>query len=129
MAKTTIKIIGLDKVTKGLDKGARKPIEDALRELVVTIEGVAKKATPIGVSRFLGAEISHSFSGLQGTIHSPTEYASFVEYGTSKMEARHMEGATKILGQGMFGYALEKVKDYIKKFEDMIADKVKGNIQ
>ena len=52
---------------------------------------------------------------------------SFVEYGTDKMEARHVEGTnTRILGTGPFAYAMEQFKAGVKNGAKEIAKDVEN---
>ena len=123
MATARVEIIGLDKVTNGLDKGAKDAINNALKKVTLSIEREAKKASVVDTG-VLASSIYSKSESMRGIIGSPMQYASFVEYGTEKMDARHMEGIMKIFGTGMFTYALSKLSGYIKDFEKMIADKI-----
>ena len=90
-----------------------------LKDLTLAFERDVKKATVVDTGR-LRASITSNVSGTQGEIMTNVKYAPFVEYGTRYMEARHMEGASKVLGEGMFHY----VTANFKRTADGIAQKV-----
>lgn len=115
MSGFSLKVIGAKEVAGALDKGVSK-LPDKLKNLALKVEGRAKKATVVGFGD-LRSSITHELGENWARIGSNIEYAPFVEYGTSKMEARHMEGGTKVLGQGMLGYTLETMQDELKGFE------------
>ncbi|WP_236886645.1 HK97 gp10 family phage protein [Dehalococcoides mccartyi] len=77
----------------------------------------AKKATVVDTGR-LRASIATQISDLSAEIGTNVEYAPFVEFGTSKMEARHLEGSSKVLGEGMFTFAANNSQEDIDKFSD-----------
>ena len=58
-----------------------------------------------------------------GQVGTNVEYASVVEFGVGKLEARHMEGGTKVLGEGMFAFGLRKLTD---KMKDLLGDIAKS---
>lgn len=62
------------------------------------------KTTPYTPTGRLAASISHVLSHFEAKVGTMVTYAPFVERGTFKMEARHMEGGSKIYGEGPFGY-------------------------
>ncbi len=53
----------------------------------------------------------------------------FVEFGTHKMAARHKEGSNKVLGQGMFSFALEQLKKWISSEEKEISKNIEGKFK
>jgi len=118
-----MKVTGDKAVAKELNKGVSKPIGDALKKLAFSIEAFSKKATVVDTGR-LRSSINTKLKKQSVIIETNVEYAEFIEYGTPTMEARHMEGGAKILGQGMFGYTEEKMGDKIKGFETTVVKEV-----
>lgn len=66
-----------------------KAKQNALEAIGMTAEGYAKKETPVDTGR-LRNSMSHAVDGDSAVIGSNTEYAIFVEEGTSKQSAHHM---------------------------------------
>jgi len=124
MSDFSIKVTGNKEVASALDKGVEK-LSDKIKTLAVKVEGRVKKATVVDTGE-LRSSVVHELGGNWARIGSNIEYASFIEYGTSKMEARHMEGGSKVLGQGMMGYTLETMRDDLKDFEVDIVKNVEG---
>lgn len=120
---TGIKIKGLTEVTKGMKKGAKKPIADSLKNIGIKGEAIAKKATVVDTGR-LRASITRDTKPNLITIGTNVEYAESIEYGTDYMEARHMEGGMKILGQGMFDYTIEQLAPEIKAMDGDISKSI-----
>lgn len=110
---TGIKIKGLTDVARGMNKGAKKPIADSLKNIGIKGEAIAKKATVVDTGRLRSSIYRRTQSNLI-TIGTVVDYAEAVEYGTDKFEARHMEGGNKVLGQGMFDYTIEQLKPEIE---------------
>tara|TARA_Y100000310_G_scaffold246224_1_gene251409 strand:+ start:5723 stop:6133 length:411 start_codon:yes stop_codon:yes gene_type:complete len=112
----TIKMIGGKKLLQALNssKTITKPLDNGIRRITFHYEGLVKKATPVDTGR-LRSSINSQFSGARASVGTNVQYAQFVEYGTSKMEARHMEGSSKVFGVGMFSYAWGKLKDWLGK--------------
>ena len=117
----SMKITGDKAVAKSLNKGAK--IGDALKKLAFGVEAFSKKATVVSTGR-LRSSIATKLDKASATIGTSVQYAEFIEYGTANMEARHMEGGAKVLGQGMFDYTEEKMGDQIKDFEAKIIREV-----
>ena len=110
---TGIKIKGLKDVVKGMKEGAKKPIGDSLKNIGIKGEAIAKKATVVDTGR-LRASITRETRPNLITIGTNVDYAEFIEYGTDKVEARHMEGGMKVFGQGMFDYTIEQLAPEIE---------------
>ena len=109
-----IKIKGLTEVAKGMKKGATKPIADSFKKLGIKSEAIARKATVVGITGRLRSSIYRRTQSNLITIGTVVDYAEAVEYGTDYMEARHMEGGMKVLGQGMFDYTIEQLAPEIE---------------
>lgn len=117
-----IAIIGLKSLLGKLSpdrvKGAT---EKQIKEIVLKLEGLVKKATPVDTAR-LRSSITHGFKGEGGWVGTNVYYGRFVEYGTAKMEARHVEGSSRVYGQGMFAYGLKQLD--LKDVEAKLAEAV-----
>lgn len=110
-----IQILGLDKLKRATKKSTiTKPLNDGIKKITFTLEGMVKKATVVGVSGRLRASIQSSVTATQGQVGTWVDYSDPVEYGHQRgatfIPARHMEGSAKILGQGMFSYGLEELE-------------------
>ena len=125
MSGFTVKVTGNKEVANSLQKGAKNSIKEALKKLVLKVEALAKKSTVVDTGR-LRSSITSQTQPASAIIGTSVEYGEFVEYGTAKMEARHMEGSSKVLGQGMMAYTEEKMSGEIKEFEEDVLKDVKG---
>lgn len=121
------KIIGLEALQKKCSADTvKKPLTDGIKKIVFALEGEAKRATVVDTGR-LRSSIFSRYGATEGMVGTNVEYAPFVEYGSEKIEARHMEGGTKVLGQGMFSFALESIRkkmaDFLKNIGVQIENK------
>jgi len=117
----SFKVIGLEKVMDKLGKDTvNKPLKSSIKRIALKLEELVKKATVVDTGILRSAVVSE-IQPLWARVGSNVEYAPFVEYGTGKMEARHMEGVTKVLGLGMFGYGLEQLQEKLKEEGDDLA--------
>ena len=117
----SLKMTGNKEVAQSLNKGI--DISGVLKKLAFSVEEFSKKATVVDTGR-LRSSINTKLAKSSAVIGTNIEYAEFIEYGTPTMEARHMEGSSKILGQGMFSHTEEKMGDKIKDFETKITKEV-----
>ncbi len=144
MAGFSIKLTGDRKLKNTLDSDIVKNVmARGLRSIVFKAEALIKQATPVDKGRLRSSIKSQIHFGY-GVIGTNVKYASFVEYGTEKMEARHVEGgavqkglpgigkakliraAGRVLGVGPFAYGLEKLKEWLGKAEKDMAKDVEG---
>lgn len=123
----SLKVFGAKEVSKNLKKGVGGAVLNALKKLTFKVEAFAKKSTVVATGR-LRSSIASKIGKDSSVVETNVEYAEFVEYGTVKMEARHMEGGIKVLGQGMFGYTEEKMGGEIKEFEQQVLKDIKKRI-
>ena len=119
MIETRIEVKGIEELNKKLQpKTVKEPLADGIRKITLELDRTAKMATPVDTG-FLGASITNEIAPEYGRIMIQTDYASFVELGTKKMEARHVEGSKRVYGLGMFGYAIQviskKMGDFMKE--------------
>ena len=91
-----------------------KPVGDGIRKIALYYDGLVKKATVVDTNR-LRSSITNQINPPNATIGTNVGYARFVEYGTANMEARHMEGGTKVLGTGMFAHAMGLLHSWLDK--------------
>ena len=111
-----IKIIGLEALHEKCSKETiKKPLTDGIKKLVFALEREVKTSTVVDTDR-LRSSVFSKYGDNKGMVGTNVQYAPFVEYGTARMEARHMEGGGKVLGQGMFSYATEQIKKKMSGF-------------
>jgi len=116
----------LSKILNGFKSKLAEDVGNGLQQMGLRFQALAMKATPVDTSR-LRASITTESQGMQTVVGTNVEYASFVEYGTDKMEARHVEGTqSRILGTGPFTYAMEQFKAGVKNGAKEIAKDVEN---
>jgi len=116
--KITIK--GIDKLKKKLDTPTiKKPLDDGIKKIALVLEGLIKKSTVVDTGR-LRSSITATTTAEFSKVATNVNYASHVEFGNERMDARHMEGGTKVLGGlGMFGFGLQELN---KKMGNLVKD-------
>lgn len=122
-----IELIGKEALLDKLDKGNfKKPVAGAIRKMTLWFEATAKASTPVDTGR-LRASVSSTIDAQGGEVFTNVKYAPFVEYGTQKMEARHVERGSsgRILGIGPFTYALEQLHSKMGEFLGNLAKGIK----
>ena len=62
-------------------------VKSGLQKVVLAVEGQAKKDCPVDTGR-LRSSITSRIEGSTGIVGTTVEYASYVEFGTYKKEAR-----------------------------------------
>ena len=112
----SVKFIGAERLTKFLTskKTIKKPLDDGIARIGHRYETVAKVATP-WVTGTLRSSINTQVTPGSVTVGTNLRYASYVEYGTSKMRPRHLEGGSRVYGVGMFEYAWGLLKEWLGK--------------
>ena len=112
-----INILGLDKLAKKAEGDTiKKPLDDGVKKITHALETEVKKATPVDMG-ILRSGIFSQFGYDSAKVYTNVRYAGFVEYGTEKMEARHIEFGQRVFGEGMFAYGL---KQLMSKMGDLI---------
>ena len=115
----TLSIIGLDKLKKKLqEKNVTEPLNDGIKKATLLLDREVKQATVVDTGRLRSSMTSQLGAGF-GQVGTNVEYASVVEFGSDNIQARHMEGGTKVLGEGMFAFSLRKLTD---KMKDLLGD-------
>lgn len=119
----TLSIVGLDKLKKKLNKkNVKQPLNDGVKKATLLLDREVKQATVVDTGR-LRSSMTSQFGAGFGQVGTNVEYASIVEFGSDKMPARHMEGGTKVLGEGMFAFGLRKLTG---KMKDLLGDVAKN---
>ncbi len=126
----TMQIIGLDKLKKKLnEKNVEQPLNDGIKKATLLLDREVKMATVVGTPESTGipsyvggrlrASITSQFGAGFGQVGTNVQYAPIVEFGRGNLQARHMEGGTKVLGEGMFAFSLGKLSG---KMKDLLGD-------
>lgn len=103
----------------------KQPLAEAVKKITLWLDRTIKVSTPVDTGR-LRSSITSEITAETGKVGTNVEYAGFVEYGTKRMEARHVsEGSsTRIKGKGPFTYSMEqlnsKMGDFLKELGDAI---------
>jgi len=121
MVETQIEIKGIEALNKKLQpETVKQPLADGIKKITLALDREVKMATPVDTG-VLGASIVNQIAPESGRVFATRDYAQFVEYGTKKMEARHVtQGSTRrVFGLGMFGYTIQiisqKMGDFMKE--------------
>ena len=115
----TLSIIGLDKLKKKLnEKNVTQPLDVGIKKATLLLDREVKQATVVDTGR-LRASMTSQFGAGFGQVGTNVQYAPIVEFGKGHLQARHMEGSAKVLGEGMFSFALKKLTG---KMKDILGD-------
>jgi len=115
----TLSIIGLDALKKKLqEKNVTEPLNDGIKKATLLLDREVKQATVVDKG-YARATVSSEIGTGFGQVGMSAEYGPILEWGSVYMEARHMEGGTKVLGEGMFAFGLRKLTD---KMKDLLGD-------
>lgn len=112
------KIKGAAEIAKKLQKETiMQPLAEGIKKITLFLDREVKMATPVDTGR-LRSSITSQITAEFGKVGTNVNYASFVEYGTKKMESRHVtEGSSvRVKGKGMFAYGMEKLQAKIGEF-------------
>lgn len=118
-------LIGKEALLRKLDKrNFNKPVANSIRKITLWYHSTVQTSTPVDTGRLRGS-IAFKVEPKAGTVFTNVQYAPFVEYGTHKMEARHVKrgSSARVLGIGMFTYALEQLH---QKMGEFLGDLAKG---
>jgi len=127
MTGFSFQLLGKAALLGKLDKGNfKKPVSTSIRKITMWFQATVMAATPVDKTR-LRSSISAKVEPQSGEVFTNVKYAPFVEYGTSKMEARHVErgSSARILGKGPFTYALEQLQNKMGQFLGELARGIK----
>ena len=131
MAGFRLEVLGKDKLLRRLNKrNAEKPIAQSIRKITMWFEATAKVSTPVDTGR-LRSSVASKVEPHAGAIFTNMQYAPFVEYGTQKMEARHVEkgSSARRLGKGPFTYTLEQLQQKMRSFLGDLAHGIKVRLE
>jgi len=118
-----LSVIGLDKLKKKLnEKNVTAPLNDGVKKATLLLDREVKQATVVDTGR-LRSSMTSQFGAGFGQVGTNVEYAPIVEFGSARMEARHMEGGMKVLGEGMFAFGLRKL---MGKMKELLGDVAKN---
>ena len=128
MSLVSFKMIGMAAMLGKLtSKNSIKPASDMLlKELTLAFERDVKKATVVDTGR-ARASIVSDIMPMQGEVSTNVKYFPYIEDGTTYMEARHMEGLSKVLGEGAFHYVARNFKDTAKGLTDKVKTFLESN--
>lgn len=129
-----IKLIGADRIIKSLTSKdtVSKPAETGVKKLAMSAKSELIKATVVaeGTARSNIAAAPIQYAQFQAVVtHGSgpgSSYIPFLESGTGKMEARHMEGGKKVLGVGMFSYVKKWLAGKVNEAANHIAKDIEG---
>lgn len=128
MTGFNLQLIGKDILLRKLEPpNFKKPVSEAIRKITVWYHQTVIVSTPVDTNR-LRSSIYAKHEGESGSVFtSNVQYAGFVEYGTHKMKARHVERGSqvRVLGKGMFTYALELLHEKMPDFGKDIIKAIK----
>ena len=129
------KMLGVEQIDRKLKTPDifREPLRKLFSKGAMELEREVKMATPVGTPEstgkrgYIGGRLRASMTTrvdaspvpLWAEVGTRVKYASFVELGTEKMAARHIEYGKRVYGKGMFAYAVEKLKG---KIDNLLAE-------
>lgn len=124
-----ISLLGFSELIDGLkaDHLLDEPLKELLTKAALIVEAETKKATPVDTGRLRASwhrSIAPGTRPMWSKVESNVYYASFVEYGTQKMAARHVVGGSRVYGKGMMAYAIEKTKGQIARLVADVANRI-----
>tara|TARA_R100000501_G_C2546675_1_gene63127 strand:+ start:161 stop:550 length:390 start_codon:yes stop_codon:yes gene_type:complete len=109
----SLKVLGLDKLNKKLNSKNTlgKPLSEQIGLTTAQLEAGVKKATPVVTGRLRGSIFSE-INPHKSVVGTNVFYAPFVEFGTSRMDARYVvSGNERVIGDiGPFVFAANQLK-------------------
>jgi len=126
-----IELRGVEKLVKALSKETiRQPLEAGIKKATLLLDKLVRQSTPVDTGR-LRSSIHSEVQPLYGKVGTIVQYAPFVEYGTRKMEARHVVPGSqvRVLGEGMFSYGLRLLKEQLPDLLREIGAEIKGKFE
>ena len=126
------KVEGAEELKKKLTGDIVKtPLSEGLKKLIAWLHREVSTSTPVDTGR-LRAGVTSEVAAEFGKVANSVYYAGFVEYGTSKMEARHVlpGTSTRVLGKGPFTRGMEelnkRIGDFLKDIGEAISVRFNG---
>ena len=115
----TLEVKGLQELQKKLRaEVVIKPLHAGIKKATLLLQREVAMATVVDTGR-LRASITPKLMGSFGQVGTNVQYAPIVEFGVGNLPSRHMEGSAKVLGEGMFSFALKKLAG---KMKDILGD-------
>ncbi len=126
----SIAIKGAEKAHKALSEATIKsPLGEAVKKITLFLDREVKMATPVDTGRLrssITSKVESTPLAVWGSVGTNVNYATFVEYGTKRMEAHHVEGgSTRIKGTGPFTHAMTKLQEKIGEFVKDLGEAIK----
>ena len=131
MVKLNFAVTGVEKVLQKMDAATvDKQLADSIKKITMWFHSTVMTSTPVVNSR-LRSSISSMITPTSGRVFTNIEYAPFVEYGTKRMEARHVEkgSSTRRLGKGPFTYTLEQLEAKMESFIGEMGKAIKARFE
>lgn len=132
MKAIKFELLGKEALMRKLDSNNfKRPISESIRKLTLWFEANVIVSTPVITTR-LRSSVTSKIEPQGGAVFTNVEYAPFVEYGTKRMEARHVErgSSARRLGIGPFTYVMEKLlPDKMRNFSGEIVKKLKARFE
>lgn len=125
--KSPIRVEGTEELMRKLGpERIKNPVQEAIKKITKFLMDTVRVSTPVDTAR-LRSNITSKVIGETGEVATNVEYAPFVEYGTVRMEARHVMMGTsrRIFGEGMFTYSIGQLRHHIDDFTKDLGDKIK----
>ena len=128
----SLEVSGMDEASRKLSaENIIKPANMGLARITLKLEALIKTATVVRTGRLRGSVNSVVGNGI-ALIQTSVEYAPYIEWGTSKMQSRHMEGYTKVLGYGgsfQYGVSILKTSGVLNDEEKAIAEGITFSVE
>lgn len=124
-------VSGVERVLKKMDAATvDKQLADSIRKITMWFHSTVMTSTPVVTAR-LRSSVSSKVTPTSGYVFTNVDYAPFVEYGTKRMEARHVErgSSTRRLGKGPFTYALEQLEAKMESFIGEMGKAIKARLE
>lgn len=111
-------IKGTEELVKKLrPETVKTPLAEGLKKITLFLHREVQTSTPVDTGR-LRSSVTSQVAAEFGRVGTNVFYAPFVEYGTAKMEARHvMPGtSTRVYGKGPFTRGMEELQKRVGEF-------------
>jgi HK97 gp10 family phage protein len=123
--KVEVKILNIEelkKVMKEKQDALKDALPEGIRDATIMVHGQVKESISRGTNapvtvdtgRFLNS-VDFDTAGNDGVVFSDLDYAKFLEFGTSKMEARpHFRNTAFVLADGIKQILKNEVKNAVE---------------
>ena len=127
MAEIEMSIEGMEQLQKKLsDVAGSKSFDETIKEATLKLHNYVKITTPVDTGRARASiwnVIGNKGVRTWGKVGTNVFYYPFIEFGTKKMEARHVtpESSIRILGEGPFAHSITEFKKDMPEIANQIA--------